>query len=255
MTQEPVIGIIGGMGPEAAVYLLAHILRLTPAREDSEHIRCLLDNNVTIPSRVRALEGSGPSPAPAISETASRLEACGAALLLMPCHIAHYYYDQIQAAVSIPILNILDLTVEGAQRLAPGLTRVGLLATAATVRTGLYARRFARAGADLILPDDPDQRRTLDLIKAIKTGETGPASRACLRSLTARLAEGGAQAVALGCTELGLAADSGQAVPLVDGLFELARAAVLRLRGRTREEDLRSRTKHPELLPLPHMGI
>ena len=236
MAEEPIIGIIGGMGPEATVGLLAHIIRLTPAREDSEHIRCVVDQNAAIPSRVKALESSGPSPVPALRETARKLEDYGAAFLLMPCHTAHYYYEDIQKAVSIPLLNILDLTVEGAQRRVPGLKRIGLLATAVTVRTGLYADRFARAGVKLILPGDPDQRRTLELIRKIKTGETGPATRARLHSLTARLAERGAQAVALGCTELGLATDGDQAVPLVDGVVELARAAVLRVKGRIRED-------------------
>jgi aspartate racemase len=89
---------------------------------------------------------------------------------------------------------------------------------------------------ELLTPGEPDQQSTLELIQAIKAGETGPASRSRLRALVERLAEQGAQAVVLGCTELGLVADGDQAVPLVDSVAELARAAVTRVKGRTTEE-------------------
>ena len=238
MSEEQIVGVIGGMGPEATVDLLRHIIRLTPAREDNDHIRCVVDNNAKIPSRIKALcENSGISPVPALCETGRKLEAYGADFLIMPCNTAHYYFDELQAAVSIPVLNILDCAVAAAVRRIAGLRRIGLLATTATVKTGLYAERFARAKVELVLPDAAHQQATLDLINDIKAGETGSASRDRLRALVAHLAEAGAQAVVLGCTELGLVADAGQPVPLVDALTELARATVLRVKGRTSEND------------------
>lgn len=238
MAEEHIIGVIGGMGPEATVDLLTHIIRLTPAHEDNDHIRCVVDNNAKIPSRIKALyERTGPSAGPAICETGQRLEAYGADFLIMPCHTAHYYHADLQAAVSIPVLSILDITVQASRTRVPGLQRIGLLATTATVNTGLYADRFARAGIELMLPDEARQAQTLDLIKAIKAGQTGAAEQRRLSELAAYLAARGAQAVVLGCTELGLVAGRHQGVSLVDGLKELARAAVLRVKGRTTEGD------------------
>jgi len=234
MQKEQIVGVIGGMGPEATVDLLRHIIRLTPAREDNDHIRCVVDNNTKIPSRIKALyENSGISPAPAMCDSARRLEAWGVDFLVMPCNTAHYYVNELQAAVSIPVLNILDITVEAACKRVPDLGRIGLLATTATVRTGLYADRFARIGVDLILPDPVRQQETLDLITAIKAGRTGPDSSRILRNLVGHLGSKGAQAVVLGCTELGLAADGEPGMPLVDTVIELARATVLRVKGKT----------------------
>ncbi len=85
--SEKVVGIIGGMGPEATEDLMQRIIRLTPARDDIDHIRCIVDNNPKIPSRVRAIiQGDGESPAPCLSDMAKRLESWGADFLAIPCN-------------------------------------------------------------------------------------------------------------------------------------------------------------------------
>jgi len=239
MERERIVGIIGGMGPEATVDLMRHIIRLTPAGEDNDHIRCVVDNNAKIPSRVKALyENSGVSPAPAMCDSARRLEAYGVDFLIIPCNTAHYYYEDVQAVVSIPVLNILDIAVQASKARIPDLERIGLLATTATVNTGLYKERFTQAGVELLTPDDARQAETLTLINAIKAGRTGPDQQAELARLTSWLGERGAEAVVLGCTELGLVSDGVTdriGIPLIDTVIELARATVMRVKGRTTE--------------------
>ncbi|MCA1784360.1 MAG: aspartate/glutamate racemase family protein [Desulfobacteraceae bacterium] len=62
-TREKIVGIIGGMGPEATVDLMQRIIRLTPAADDMDHIRCIVDNNPKVPSRIKAIiEGDGEDP-------------------------------------------------------------------------------------------------------------------------------------------------------------------------------------------------
>ena len=239
MERELIAGIIGGMGPEATVDLMRHIIRLTPAAEDNDHIRCVVDNNAKIPSRVKALyENSGISPAPALCDSARRLEAYGVDFLIIPCNTAHYYYEDVRDVVSIPVLNILDIAVDASKARLPQLGRIGLLATTATVKTGLYKERFTRAGVELITPDDERQAETLALINAIKAGHTGPEQRGELARLASWLGEHGAEAVVLGCTELGLVSDGvtdQTGIPLIDTVIELARATVTRVKGRTTE--------------------
>jgi aspartate racemase len=58
------IGILGGMGPEATLDLYRHILQLTPATKDQDHIRVLIYSNPKIPDRTRAIESDGESPLP-----------------------------------------------------------------------------------------------------------------------------------------------------------------------------------------------
>ncbi|HEY1837589.1 MAG TPA: aspartate/glutamate racemase family protein, partial [Rhizomicrobium sp.] len=81
---EKVVGVIGGMGPEATVDFLSRVLRATPATDDADHIRVLVDNNPKIPSRIAALiEGGGEDPLPALIAMARGLESQGADFLVM----------------------------------------------------------------------------------------------------------------------------------------------------------------------------
>jgi aspartate racemase len=59
---EKIIGILGGMGPEATIDLFTKIVKGTRVRKDQDHLRILIDNNPKIPDRTLAIQGEGPSP-------------------------------------------------------------------------------------------------------------------------------------------------------------------------------------------------
>ena len=60
---DKIVGVIGGMGPEATVDLMRRVIRTTPAQDDIDHIRMIVDNNPKVPSRIKAIiEGTGESP-------------------------------------------------------------------------------------------------------------------------------------------------------------------------------------------------
>ena len=76
---EKVVGIIGGMGPDATVDFMQRIIKLTPAYDDCDHIRMLVDNNPKVPSRIKAIiEKTGQNPTPTMIEMARGLEKQGA---------------------------------------------------------------------------------------------------------------------------------------------------------------------------------
>ena len=84
-----IVGVIGGMGPEATVDFLRRIVAATPARDDADHIRVLVDNNPKIPSRLAALvDGTGEDPLPVLIAMAQGLERQGADFLTMPCNLS-----------------------------------------------------------------------------------------------------------------------------------------------------------------------
>ena len=97
------------MGPEATVDLMQRIIRLTPALDDADHIRCIVDNNPKVPSRIKAIiEGNGEDPGPCMADMGRRLESWGADFLVIACNTAHYYYDAVQEAVNIPVINLIE---------------------------------------------------------------------------------------------------------------------------------------------------
>ncbi|MBQ2719020.1 MAG: amino acid racemase [Clostridia bacterium] len=223
--KKKTVGIIGGMGPLATADLFKKIIENTEAESDGEHLRILLDNNTAIPDRTAAILGRGRSPVPKMRESALSLWAMGAELLVMPCNTAHHFHAEVQAAVGIPLLHMIDLTRDAL--VARGVRTVGLLATEGTVKSGIYAASLRESGLSLLLPDERGQRAITDLIyNGVKAGrqdhDIAPA-RAAMEDLLSR----GAELLLLGCTELPVAVERYDLrYPTCDPTLELAKATV-----------------------------
>ena len=225
--QEKCAGVLGGMGPDATVDFMNRLIRLVDAKEDADHIRCIVDNNPKVPSRIKALfEGGKEDPAPCLMDMARRLEAWGADFLAMPCNTAHHYYGHIQSAVRIPVLNMIELAAKAVQRKFPHVRKVGILATSATVKVGLYEKAFGALGIETLYPDVPEQADLLALIKNVKAGQLGEAQRAALMTTGRHVLKKGAQALVLACTELSVIAPQKDELPFVDASQALAEETV-----------------------------
>jgi len=232
MAEEKVVGILGGMGPEATVDLMAKIIRATPARTDQEHLRIIVDCNPKIPDRTDAILGRGPDPTPALVETARNLQRAGADFIVIPCNSAHYFYPQLSQAVTIPVLHMMREVARHIVREWPQVRRVGLLAATGTVRSGLYARELGAQGRETLTPEEEVQQRLMEAIRMIKAGARERARDICLEA-GRQLARSGAEVVVAGCTEIPLVLGDGDLpVPAVDATVVLARAAVRTALGR-----------------------
>ena len=221
------IGVLGGMGPWATLDFFEKILRLTPAKTDQEHLRVIIDNNPKIPDRSPAIAGTGEDPTPALVAGARILQQAGADVIVIPCNTAHYFYERVQNAVAIPVLHIMEEVVSTAREEVPSARVLGILATAAAVSSGLYARACARKGIEVVNPDPAGQQVVNRAIYAVKGGQMGPEITAGLKKIADGLVRRGAQALVLGCTELPFVLKPQDVrVPLLDSNQILARAAV-----------------------------
>ncbi len=226
--DEPV-GVLGGLGPAATVHFMGRVVDLTVAARDQDHVDMLVWQHGSIPDRTAYLLGEGESPEEALVADVVALERAGARFVAIPCNTAVVWVEQMRAAVSIEVLDTVAETVAAAQRAVPGLRRLGLLATDGTVRAGTYAGAGAAAGVDLVLPEPEVQREVMTVIyDGVKAGMPVPRDR--FDALVEHLRERGAEAVALGCTELSvLAEDLGVDDPtVVDSIDALARTVVRR---------------------------
>lgn len=224
--EERIVGILGGMGPEATVDLMQRIIRLTPALDDADHIRCIVDNNPKVPSRIKAIiEGHGEDPGSCMADMARRLESWGADFLVIACNTAHHYYENVRDAVGIPVINLVGLVTDHLVKNYSDRKDVGILASPAVKMTGLYAKRFATSGLKDIWPDREAQELLLRVIKSVKMGDTGPGVIQGYRSVCRHLLDKGANPAIVACTELStLNADL--PVKTVDAAQVLAREIV-----------------------------
>ena len=201
--KERIVGILGGMGPEATVDLMQRIIRLTPALDDADHIRCIVDNNPKVPSRIKAIiEGDGEDPGPCMADMGRRLEFYGADFLAIACNTAHYYYDAVRYAVSIPVINLIDLVADYVKDNFPDHRKIGMLASPAVAMTGLYKERFSHLGIEDVWPDPDHQAHLLSVIKEVKRGNTAASVRDDYKNVCENLMQKGATLLIIACTEL-----------------------------------------------------
>jgi aspartate racemase len=222
------IGVVGGMGPLAGVYLQQLIIEATPASRDQDHFQVVCFTNPHVPERMRSLaEDGGRRYADAVRASALLLTRAGVTHLVIPCNTAHARLAEIQRGVDAPFVNMIDLGVRALAARHGAGARVGLLATVGTISERVYQDALPEAGFEWLLPGEDDQRRVSEAILAVKVNEAARAAGDLL-DVTRRLAERGAVVVVVGCTELSMCLDALRpaGVPLVDPLRIVARHLV-----------------------------
>lgn len=229
--KEKIIGILGGMGPEATLNLFQKIIRNTEATDDQDHLRVLIDNNPKIPDRTPAILGSGENPVPIMIDTAKNLERAGADFIIIPCVSAHYFIKEIRERLSIPVISIFDEVAEAIKRYVPGIKKVGLIATTGTVRAGHFQDRIQQTGIDVMGPTSEDQENLIMSAiygkSGIKAGFLSPENKEKILKASSSLIEQGAQGIIGGCTEVPLVVQQrDMEVPFFDSLDILSLAAI-----------------------------
>jgi aspartate racemase len=229
---ESVIGILGGMGPEATVELYRRIVHYTDAKTDQDHLRAIIDSNPKIPDRNAHILYGGEDPTQQLCETARNLERAGADFIVIPCNAAHMYLQRLRDSVGIPILSIVDEAVRSLVEGWPQVRSVGLMTSTAVRQTRLYADPLEKRGIRTLLPGASDQQLLLDSFFAVKAGDKSPELKARLRRVGEDLISMGAEALIFACTELSVVLGPEDFdVPVVDALEALARAAIREARA------------------------
>ncbi len=224
---EKIIGILGGMGPEATIDLFYKIIKSTPAGKDQEHLRIIIDNNPKIPDRTAAILGKGEDPLPALQETARNLEKAGADFIIIPCNTAHYFLPLIQESVKIPILNMIEETAKETQKKIPYIKKVGLLASIGIYETEIYHQKFKKFNIKVISPEEKDKEEVMKAIYAVKAGNLSEWIKKSILKIAQKLIDKGAEVIIAGCTEIPLILKEGDvSVLLIDPTQVLAKAAV-----------------------------
>jgi len=136
-------------------------------------------------------------------DAALKVQAAGADFLLICTNTMHRVAPQVEAGLDIPLLHIADATADAL--LVPGIRTVGLLGTAFTMEQDFYKGRLGRRGLEVLVPDEADRVSVHQVIyQELCQGKILPESKAEFLRIIAALAQAGAEAVILGCTEIGM---------------------------------------------------
>ena len=221
------VGVIGGMGPDATVDFMSRVLRQTPASKDQDHVRMVVEHNPHIPSRQRAMRGEGENPGPVIAAMAARHEAAGADFLVMPCNLAHAWQSDLEAATTIPFASIIEASVQAAVHQSGDDSAIGLMTTPGCFAAGLYQQALADAGRPVITQTPDELQQAMCYVEKIKCGDKSNDVANGLRTLADKLISRGAKVLIAACTEFPLVLDASMFdVAFVSSTDELARKTV-----------------------------
>ena len=161
-SNQKILGILGGMGPYATVHFFKRILDITPILKDRDHFRILIDNQVKIASRTRAILFKEDSPVSEMIMSINNLENIGANVILVPCNSAHYFYDEVSRGINVPWINMLECVANKVLR--SKCTFPLILGGYVTTNKRIYSKYIA----DAQYLNDEDNVRIEKIIEEIK---------------------------------------------------------------------------------------
>ena len=196
------LGVLGGMGPQATNTFYQYIIDRTDAARDQDHVNALILSDSQMPDRTAAILGSEEARSAVhdrLLADARLLESAGCTVIAVPCNTSHFFLDQVQQQIGIPILHMIRETAKSLA--AQGLKRPGILATDGTIQSGLYQKECSALGLEAAAPPPEIQKVVMSVIyDEIKRGEQG--SREKFLQIDRALRAMGCDCAILACTEL-----------------------------------------------------
>ena len=214
------IGILGGMGTQAGLDFCNKLAVLNRGKIDQEYPLFLLYNKSNIPGRPESIGSQTKKLSNKSTNKTSRvkynkvlksllkgcklLEKNKCKFIVIPCNTAHYWFDDLQNKINIPIINMPKEVFKFTKKKCKKNSKVGLLATEGTLKTGVY-KKFFEKDYQLIEPSQKIQKLSVNkAIKLVKMGNVKAAAKAIKPAINS-LIKMKCKKIILGCTELPIA--------------------------------------------------
>lgn len=199
--MSKILGILGGMGPLASVDLQLRIIQNTDAKGDGDHLHVITDCNGKIPDRTQALLYGGESPLPEMIQSVRTLERAGAEFLVMACHTAHCFLEEVQKQTPLPFLSMVETSFAAMKEL--GVKKICILSTRGSAEVGLYDKECKKRGIEPLGLTSQEQDFVMEIIYGVKAGILDQHEEK-MELLLERKRKEGAELFLLACTELPL---------------------------------------------------
>lgn len=223
------LGVIGGMGPEASCFYYQNVIKHTKAKKDQEHIDMVILSHATMPDRTEAiLTGDDKHLINVLCDDARTLESLGVSNIAVTCNTSHYFYDYMQNAVKIPVINMIYESVAYAVNHYPDVKKIGIMGTDGTINSRIYHKECKKFGVTAVKPSKEGQKDVMSLIyDDIKQGKSG--DREKFDRVMNEFVRKGCDVVILACTELSVFKEKHE-VPSIclDAMDVLVKESILR---------------------------
>ena len=214
------IGILGGMGTQAGLDFCNKLAMINRGKIDQEYPIFFLYNKSDIPGRPESISIHAKSSSDAFGRPKNlgkynkvlrslilgclSLQRSKCKFIVIPCNTAHYWYDDLQKKIKIPIINMPQAVYAQTQKECKKNSKIGLLATEGTLKTGVYNKFFDK-NFNMITPKISLQKKSVNkAIKYVKMGKVKEAEKA-IKPAVNYLIKMKCKKIILGCTELPIA--------------------------------------------------
>jgi aspartate racemase len=214
------IGLIGGMSWESTAEYYQIINEAIKKRLGGFHsAKCVLYSVDFQEIEECQSQGDWDKSAEILSQAAISLEKAGADFILICTNTMHKVVDQIQSAISVPILHIAEVTAQELEK--NNINKIALLGTKYTMEQDFYKEKLIDRGIEVLIPESDDRSKINDVIfNELCLGILSKSSKKAYLAIIEKLAESGAQGVVLGCTEIGLLVkQSDTSLPVFDTTY------------------------------------
>ena len=226
--KHKTIGVLGGMGPEASANLYSKIIKYAQykynAVQDFDYPPIIIyslpllgfDETGIVDEKLVKQQ---------LIDGVKKLESAGCDLIIIGCNTVHIFYDEMQAAIKIPILNIVEETKKRVKEF--GYKKVGLFASESTSKSKLYQKKFAEDNIEIISPNEKQQKILNKVIEHVMGGNQKIDDVIALKGVARDYLRQGAEAVVMGCTEIPLAINQSHTdIKLFDTIEIIVQSAV-----------------------------
>tara|TARA_B110001450_G_C17516118_1_gene438521 strand:- start:132 stop:884 length:753 start_codon:yes stop_codon:yes gene_type:complete len=214
------IGILGGMGTQAGLDFCNKLAKINRGKIDQEYPLFILYNKSDIPGRPESISIHAKSSSDArgkpnnikkynkvlksLISGCNSLQKSGCNFIVIPCNTAHYWYKDLQKKIEIPIINMPKEVFLHAKKTCKKNSKIGILATEGTLKTGVYNKFFDK-NFELLKPNNKLQINSVNkAIKFVKMGKIKEAEKA-IKPAVNYLMKLKCKKIILGCTELPIA--------------------------------------------------
>lgn len=239
--MKKTIGIMGGMGPEATLYMYNLIIKHTDAPTDQDHIHVIINSYPQVPPRTDAIQKNGASPTPFLVEGIEALLIAGADFIVLPCVTAHYFISEVKKEITFDFVGLPEEAAKWARKNFPKLKKAGIISSTGTLESRLFHKAFSTVGISFTAPAEEAQHQIMNAIfgpQGIKAGFVENESRKTVIEAAQDLIRDGAEAIIAGCTEIPLVLKPDDiSVPLIEPMRIAAQACVLKAGYTWREHE------------------
>lgn len=221
------VGIIGGLGPETTAEFYLEVIFQCQKQNETQRPLLVISSVpllFEIEKDLIATNTGKERYIPFLVSEAKRLEKSGVDFLVMPCNSLHVFIDEIRHAVDIPVLSIVEETVDYLKQ--QKFNKVGLISTSATVANNVYEAKLEENDITFVAPNDLQRAKMDKIIQRLIDGQHLNKDRELILDVTNELAKQDVDCIALACTDLQLLLPDSNEVPIFDTMKILAHSTV-----------------------------